>query len=214
MRLEQNFVIPLPVEDARRLVAELERFAPMVPGLAVRIEIDPRDARSTAVRVVGELRTGGGIAKTVAAEAAARVLRQYVARLTQQAQSWAASRSAAPPGPARETDGGTPPVARDASTSGSPDSRMRDRAPFASGGRTDVWSSVTDPVGGQRRPARASSSPRPRGADARQLSARDVVAVTGVALAFAIAHRAVRRRLAARVRARGPAGSELPPRVP
>lgn len=207
MRLEHNFVIPLAVEEARRLVAEFERLAPIVPGLAIRIELDPRQARSTSVRVVGELRTGGGIAATVAAEAAARLVRQYVSRLSDQAQSWAASRSSSGPDSSGGSAGDGATGAVPAGSSGR-DPQMRTAA-ATPGGRADVWSTVTDPIGGSRRPARMSAPARRRGAGARPVSARDVVAVTGAAVAFAMAHRAMRRRLAQRAPV-----SQLPPRVP
>lgn len=204
MRLEQKFVIPLPVEEARRLVAEFERFAPMVPGLAVRIQLDPRDERSTGVRIVGELRTGGGLAATVVTEAAARILRQYVSRLSEQAQNWAASRLSSSPASGGATVAGD--AAPAAGEGGLPDPPRR-TAPPVQGRPADVWASVTDPVGGSRRPARRSAPARRPG---MQVSARDVVAVTGAAVAFAVAHRAVQRRLR-----RGAAPvSELPPRMP
>lgn len=95
MRLQHEFVVPLSVQEAQRLVTELERYAPRVPGLELRVTVHARDNRSATVRLAGELRPGGGLRRAVVVDLAARLLREYARRVQAQAQERMAERRAA-----------------------------------------------------------------------------------------------------------------------
>lgn len=218
MQLQHEFVVPLSVAEARRLVTELERFVPAVPGLDLRITVHAYDKRSATIRLTGDLRPGGGLRRAVVVDLAARLLREYARRVQTQAQARTAQRAdlrgSASPVSTADTVGtagtvetaGTAEAAASAGPAGAAPAAVRGR--FRRGGRAgaprDVWAQVTDPIGGPGPSQPSQASPPlpvrrrrpslPASLAGSPVTARDVVAVAGVAAAVAVAGRAVRQR--------------------
>lgn len=77
MRFEHTVVVPLSLSDARKLLDELERRVPVLPGLIVRVELAVVDARSTSVQLRGELPGVSGLGSTLLLDTGMRLLRRY-----------------------------------------------------------------------------------------------------------------------------------------
>lgn len=77
MRFEHTVVVPLSLPDARRLLDELERRIPVLPGLVVRVELAVIDPRSTSVQLRGELPGITGRGSALLVETGMRLLRRY-----------------------------------------------------------------------------------------------------------------------------------------
>lgn len=136
MRFEHSVVVPLSLPDARRLLDELERRVPVVPGLVVRVELAVIDARSTAVHLRGELPAIGGIGSALVLDTGMRLVRRYADQLVAAARARSAEATTArEPGAAGSA--GTPSPA-----SGSPAS---------DGSARDSYTFGTPSAGGVRR---------------------------------------------------------------
>lgn len=106
MLFEHTVVVPLGLSEARRLLDEFERRVPALPGLVVRVELAVVDARSTSVRLRGELAASPGLRSAVLLETGMRVLRRYAGQLVAAAAARARERENGPPA---DTAPGLPP---------------------------------------------------------------------------------------------------------
>ncbi len=134
MRFEHTVVVPLPLSDARRLLDELERRVPVLPGLVVRVELAVIDSRSTSVHLRGELPAVGGMGSALLLETGMRLLRRYAEQVVAVARSRSAAASAqsgrSDPVPGTDAAAQKGDIRRDSYTFGnapaSPPLRLRD----------------------------------------------------------------------------------------
>lgn len=105
MRFEHSVVVPLSLPDARRLLDELERRVPVLPGLVVRIELAVLDSRSTSVQLRGELPGVGGMGSTLLVETGMRLIRRYAEQVVAAARARSAEASRRSTSAADSADG-------------------------------------------------------------------------------------------------------------
>ena len=87
MRFEHTVVVPLGLPETRRLLDELERRIPALPGVVVRVELTVVDPRSTSVRLRGDASAGSGLRSAVLSEAAMAVLRRFAEQVVAAARA-------------------------------------------------------------------------------------------------------------------------------
>ncbi len=133
MRFEHSVVVPLSLPDARRLLDELERRVPVLPGLVVRVELAVLDSRSTSVQLRGEVPGLGGAGSALLFDTGMRLVRRYADQVVTAARARSAEtarRSQSSPVSRPQGDTGTPQTtasgARDSYTFGAqPASEVR-----------------------------------------------------------------------------------------
>lgn len=86
MGFEHVVEVPLALPEARRLLAEVERRLPQLPGLTVRIDLAFVDASTTSVAVRADLAAPRGPGSALLLETGIRLLRRYADSIVTQAR--------------------------------------------------------------------------------------------------------------------------------